>query len=58
MAVFATSSDAQRIATGNFAAGATASVRLRFDNWLAPGRYGSWRRSRVRVLAPTSSTLT
>jgi ABC-type polysaccharide/polyol phosphate transport system ATPase subunit len=25
--------------TGNFRAGETVTVRLRFDNWLAPGRY-------------------
>ena len=38
-AVFATSTDAQRIVTGQFNAGATAQIRMRFDNWLAPGRY-------------------
>jgi hypothetical protein len=37
--VFATSTNAQRITTGRFSAGATASIRLRFENWLAPGRY-------------------
>jgi ABC-type polysaccharide/polyol phosphate transport system ATPase subunit len=37
--VFATSTNAQRITTGRFAQGATASLRLHFDNWLAPGRY-------------------
>jgi hypothetical protein len=36
---FSTSSDLQRVATGTFAAGSTASIRLRFENWLAPGRY-------------------
>ncbi|MBV9804901.1 MAG: ABC transporter ATP-binding protein [Solirubrobacterales bacterium] len=38
-AVFSTNTDAQRIPTGHFAAGEDASVRLRFDNWLSPGRY-------------------
>jgi ABC-type polysaccharide/polyol phosphate transport system ATPase subunit len=37
--VFATSSDAQRIVTGRFEASTTASIRMRFENWLAPGRY-------------------
>jgi ABC-type polysaccharide/polyol phosphate transport system ATPase subunit len=37
--VFATNTDAQRIVTGSFGAGTTAKVRLRFENWLAPGRY-------------------
>jgi ABC-type polysaccharide/polyol phosphate transport system ATPase subunit len=36
---FATSTDARRIVTGRFTAGSEASIRLRFDNWLAPGRY-------------------
>jgi ABC-type polysaccharide/polyol phosphate transport system ATPase subunit len=36
---FSTSSDLQRVVTGVFAAGSTASIRLRFENWLAPGRY-------------------
>jgi len=38
-AVFKTSTESQRISTGRFEAGTTASVRLVFDNWLAPGRY-------------------
>jgi ABC-type polysaccharide/polyol phosphate transport system ATPase subunit len=38
-AVFVTSSDSQRIVTGRYARGANASIRLRFDNWLSPGRY-------------------
>jgi ABC-type polysaccharide/polyol phosphate transport system ATPase subunit len=37
--VFVTNTDAQRITTGRFAAGTEATVALRFDNWLAPGRY-------------------
>jgi ABC-type polysaccharide/polyol phosphate transport system ATPase subunit len=36
---FATNTDSQRITTGTFAAGTDASVRLRFENCLAPGRY-------------------
>src|SRR5207248_2067446 len=36
---FAASTQLTHGATGQFAAGATAHVRLRFDNWLAPGRY-------------------
>jgi ABC-type multidrug transport system ATPase subunit len=36
---FATNTDARRIPTGSYTAGSTASIRLRFDNWLAPGRY-------------------
>jgi ABC-type polysaccharide/polyol phosphate transport system ATPase subunit len=36
---FSTSSDLQRLKTGTFEPGSTASVRLRFENWLAPGRY-------------------
>jgi ABC-type polysaccharide/polyol phosphate transport system ATPase subunit len=37
--VFKTSTETQRIATGRFTAGSTASVRLAFENWLGPGRY-------------------
>ncbi len=37
--VFSTNTDVQRIPTGHFAAGATTTVRMRFENWLAPGRY-------------------
>jgi ABC-type polysaccharide/polyol phosphate transport system ATPase subunit len=37
--VFITNTDSQRITTGRFAAGTEATVALRFDNWLAPGRY-------------------
>jgi ABC-type polysaccharide/polyol phosphate transport system ATPase subunit len=37
--VFVTSSDAQRIQTGRFSAGTNASIQMRFENWLAPGRY-------------------
>jgi ABC-type polysaccharide/polyol phosphate transport system ATPase subunit len=36
---FATNTDVQRITTGLFAAGTDVSVKLHFDNWLAPGRY-------------------
>jgi ABC-type polysaccharide/polyol phosphate transport system ATPase subunit len=36
---FATSTQLQYGPTGSFAAGETAVVRVRFDNWLAPGRY-------------------
>ena len=36
---FATNTDVQRIDTGQFKSGSTAAIRLRFDNWLAPGRY-------------------
>ena len=38
-AVFTSNTDAQQIATGSFDAGATASIRVQFDNYLAPGRY-------------------
>jgi ABC-type polysaccharide/polyol phosphate transport system ATPase subunit len=38
-AVFTTSSDSQRITTGRFEPGTSASIRMRFENWLAPGRY-------------------
>jgi ABC-type polysaccharide/polyol phosphate transport system ATPase subunit len=37
--VFVTNTDSQRITTGRFTAGSEATVALRFDNWLAPGRY-------------------
>jgi ABC-type polysaccharide/polyol phosphate transport system ATPase subunit len=37
--VFITNTDAQRMSTGRFVAGSEATVALRFDNWLAPGRY-------------------
>jgi ABC-type polysaccharide/polyol phosphate transport system ATPase subunit len=37
--VFATNSEAQRISTGRFEAGTVATIRIRFENWLAPGRY-------------------
>jgi ABC-type polysaccharide/polyol phosphate transport system ATPase subunit len=37
--VFATNTDAQRVPTGRFEPGAETSVRIRFDNRLAPGRY-------------------
>jgi ABC-type polysaccharide/polyol phosphate transport system ATPase subunit len=37
--IFSTNTVVQRVPTGHFAAGTEASVRLRFDNWLAPGRY-------------------
>jgi ABC-type polysaccharide/polyol phosphate transport system ATPase subunit len=36
---FATSSELQGGATGTFREGDTATVKLQFDNWLAPGRY-------------------
>jgi ABC-type polysaccharide/polyol phosphate transport system ATPase subunit len=36
---FATSSNVHEAATGHFAAGSTAAVRIGFENWLAPGRY-------------------
>jgi ABC-type polysaccharide/polyol phosphate transport system ATPase subunit len=36
---FAASTQLTHGPTGRFAAGATAVIRLRFDNWLAPGRY-------------------
>jgi ABC-type polysaccharide/polyol phosphate transport system ATPase subunit len=37
--VFITNTDSQRITTGRFNSGTEATVALRFDNWLAPGRY-------------------
>ena len=36
---FAASTQLTGRATGVFGGGSTATVRLRFDNWLAPGRY-------------------
>jgi ABC-type polysaccharide/polyol phosphate transport system ATPase subunit len=36
---FATSTELRHIPTGEFRAGELAAVRIRFDNWLAPGRY-------------------
>ena len=38
-AVFATSTAAIGVDGGSFEAGDTATVRFRFDNWLAPGRH-------------------
>jgi hypothetical protein len=37
--VFATSTAWRGEPTGSFAAGETATVRARFENWLAPNRY-------------------
>jgi ABC-type polysaccharide/polyol phosphate transport system ATPase subunit len=37
--VFATNTLIAGAATGNFDAGTTAAIRLRFDAWLSPGRY-------------------
>jgi ABC-type polysaccharide/polyol phosphate transport system ATPase subunit len=37
--LFVASTDTSRVETGRFAAGTTATVRLSFDNHLAPGRY-------------------
>jgi len=37
--VFSTSTNTDGSPTGHFGAGSTATVRLRFENWLAPGRY-------------------
>jgi hypothetical protein len=36
---FATSTELQNQVTGRFRAGDSATVRLEFENWLAPGRY-------------------
>ena len=36
---FATSTQLAKIDTGHYAAGEVATVRLPFENWLAPGRY-------------------
>lgn len=37
--VFATSTEVRQIETGHFRAGETVAVRMRFENWLGPGRY-------------------
>jgi ABC-type polysaccharide/polyol phosphate transport system ATPase subunit len=37
--VFSTNTDVQRMTTGQFLAGTDASIRLRFQNFLSPGRY-------------------
>ncbi len=37
--VFTTNTDTQHIDTGAFDAGSDATIRLRFENFLAPGRY-------------------
>jgi hypothetical protein len=37
--VFASSTNADEIKTGEFRAGDTVTVRFQFENWLAPGRY-------------------
>ncbi len=37
--VFATNTNMHEAATGNFYPGATAAIRVNFENWLAPGRY-------------------
>ena len=37
--VFSTNTDSHRISTGRFGAGTAATVVIRFENWLAPGRY-------------------
>jgi hypothetical protein len=37
--VFATNTNVHEASTGNFSPGQNASVRIGFDNWLAPGRY-------------------
>jgi ABC-2 type transport system ATP-binding protein len=37
--VFATTSEWSSVRTGSFSAGETASVRVRFENWLSPQRY-------------------
>jgi ABC-type polysaccharide/polyol phosphate transport system ATPase subunit len=37
--VFATNSETAGCATGHFDAGTSAAVRMRFENWLGPGRY-------------------
>jgi ABC-type polysaccharide/polyol phosphate transport system ATPase subunit len=36
---FSTNTDSQRMTTGRFRAGTDASIRLRFENFLSPGRY-------------------
>jgi ABC-type polysaccharide/polyol phosphate transport system ATPase subunit len=37
--VFSTNTVVQRIETGTFDAGTQGTLRMRFDNWLSPGRY-------------------
>jgi hypothetical protein len=37
--VFATSTNVHQTSTGRFSAGSKASVRIGFENWLAPGHY-------------------
>jgi ABC-type polysaccharide/polyol phosphate transport system ATPase subunit len=37
--VFSTDTDTEQMETGTFEAGTRATVRLSFDNWLAPGHY-------------------
>jgi ABC-type polysaccharide/polyol phosphate transport system ATPase subunit len=37
--IFATSTDLHDPVTGRYEAGDTATVRIEFENWLAPGRY-------------------
>jgi hypothetical protein len=37
--VFAANTDAERLTSGSYQPGSHATVRLRFQNWLAPGRY-------------------
>jgi energy-coupling factor transporter ATP-binding protein EcfA2 len=37
--VFATDTNVHKAATGHFHRGATAAIRVNFENWLAPGRY-------------------
>jgi ABC-type polysaccharide/polyol phosphate transport system ATPase subunit len=36
---FATSTNVHKTSTGRFESGSTASIRVGFENWLAPGRY-------------------
>ena len=36
---FVTNTDSQRIKTGSFVAGSDVTIKLSFENWLAPGRY-------------------
>ncbi len=37
--VFATDTNVHQAATGHYHPGATAAIRVNFENWLAPGRY-------------------
>jgi ABC-type polysaccharide/polyol phosphate transport system ATPase subunit len=37
---FATSTNVHEISTGRFEPASTVTIRVAFDNWLAPGRYG------------------